>query len=234
MFAGPNGSGKTTVKNGLPPGLFDVYVNPDDIEKTVRDTGTLDLAPFGVTFDPAELLDYFTSSAFLKANQLADAAAVIDCRDGRIDFRGLAMNSYYASVLSDALRRKLLSASMSFSFETVMSAPDKVELLREAQSNGFRTYLYFVATNDPRINVERVRNRVAEGGHGVPEVKIIERYHRSLDLLREAVRHTNRAYFFDTTEEEPWYFAEITDGARIDLKSDEMPEWFKVAVWDRF
>ena len=84
------------------------------------------------------------------------------------------------------------------------------------------------------INVARVKNRVADGGHDVPEVKIVERYARSLGLVREAVRHTNRAYFFDTSEADAKYVAEVTDGQVVDLKSDEMPGWFKAAVWDKF
>jgi len=235
MFAGPNGSGKTTVKNDLlPPGLFTVYVNPDDLEKAIRTDGTLNLDSYGVTFTTDELREWFTSSEFLKANHLAEAASIIECRNRIIDFHGLTMNSYYASVLSDALRRKLLASSISFTFETVMSAPDKVELLREAQASGFRIYLYFVATEDPTVNIARVKNRVATGGHDVPEGKIVARYHRSLELLREAIRHTNRAYFFDTSNEEIWYVAEITGGVDIDLKSEEMPTWFKKAVWDKF
>jgi predicted ABC-type ATPase len=150
-----------------------------------------------------------------------------------IDFGGLAVNSYYASVLADFLRRKAVASSRSFSFETVMSAPDKVDLLRECRARGFRTYLYYVATEDPSINVERVRHRVAEGGHDVPEDKIVARYHRSLGLLREAIRHADRAFLFDTSGDEAWYFAEATGGTRIDLKSDEMPNWFQ-PVWDQF
>jgi len=234
MFAGPNGSGKTTVKNGLPPELFSIYVNPDELEKTIRETGVLALAPFDISFTTDELRDWFTSSDFLRSNHLAEAASVIECHQGVIDFRGLPMNSYYASVLSDSLRRKLLNSSVSFTFETVMSAGDKVDLLRHAQTLGFRTYLYFVATEDPTINVQRVKDRVASGGHDVPVEKVVTRYSRSLALVREAIRHTNRAYFFDTSQEEPWFVAEITDGAQIDLKSDRMPNWFKSAVWDRF
>ncbi len=234
MFAGPNGSGKTTVKNELPSSLFGVYINPDDLEKTIREEGTLSLAPFGVSFTTEELRTWFASSSLLQANNLTDATSVLECRQEAIDFRGLAMNAYYASALSDALRRKLLAGSIPFSFETVMSSPDKIELLRDAQGLGFRTYMYYVATEDPAINIQRVRNRVAEGGHGVPENKIVSRYHRSLALVREAIRYTNRAYFFDTSEEESWYVAEITDGIEIDLKSDEMPNWFKTAVWDKF
>ena len=144
------------------------------------------------------------------------------------------MNSYYAAVLSDFLRRRLLEISHSFSFETVMSSTDKVGLLSAAQKKGFRTYLYYVATENPSINIERVRLRVAEGGHDVPVEKIVSRYSRSLDLLREAIRFTNRAYFFDASGEEPSFFAEITDGLEIETKSDKIPDWFKKSVWDKF
>jgi predicted ABC-type ATPase len=37
------------------------------------------------------------------------------------------------------------------------------------------------------------------GGHPVPEDRIVKRYYRSLDLLMEAIKHTNRAYVFDNS-----------------------------------
>jgi predicted ABC-type ATPase len=174
MFAGPNGSGKTTVKNGLdrPASWFGVYINPDEIERQVRDAGTLSLAQFELTTNTNEVGNWFANSILLQRAQLAGQAGVIEVRSGLIDFRDLEMNSYYASVLADFLRHKLLRASKSFSTETVMSFHDKVDLLRDAQTAGFRTYLYYVATEDPAINIERVKYRVGQGGHNVPEDKI--------------------------------------------------------------
>jgi predicted ABC-type ATPase len=238
MFAGPNGSGKTTVQRDIAQqfgaGFLGVLVNPDDLEASVLHGGQLDLGPFGVSADDREVRETFTSSAFLKQNNLADAAAVLRC-DGRvIDFSGLAMNSYYASVLADFLRRKLLAGSVSFTFETVMSERGKVGLLGEARSLGFRTYLYYIATEDPEINVSRVALRVTQGGHDVPKEKIISRYHRSLSLLREASRQADRAYFFDTSEPKSLFVAEGTGGKRPELRCDVMPNWFKTFVWDTF
>ena len=40
-----------------------------------------------------------------------------------------------------------------------MSHPSKVALLENAQRAGYRTYLYYIATDDPAINVSRVANR---------------------------------------------------------------------------
>lgn len=235
MFAGPNGSGKTTVKNSLqrPPDWFGIYINPDELEETIARTGRISLASFGFKVNATELRSHFASSTLLQRHQLQGAANQIDCHGTVAVFEGFAFNSYHASVLADFLRRKALSEQRSFSFETVMSSSDKIELLRDAQALGYRTYLYYIATEDPEINIQRVRNRVAEGGHDVPKDKVITRYHRSLNLLNEAIRYTNRAYFFDTSEEEALFFAEATDGKSIELKAEEMPYWFQ-SIWDRF
>jgi predicted ABC-type ATPase len=238
MFAGPNGSGKTTVQRNIvqqfPSNFLGVLINPDDLEAMIGKTGRLDLEQFSICATKNEVREAFTSSAFLGQNRLAEAASVLDCDGRTIDFTGLAMNSYYASVLADFLRRKLLAALISFSFETVMSEKGKVDFLRQAQSLGFRNYLYYVATEDPEINVSRVAVRVTQGGHDVPKEKIASRYHRSLELVRDAIRHTDRAYFFDTSQSESVFVAESADGERPVLRCDRIPNWFKIYVWDKF
>ncbi len=147
------------------------------------------------------------------------------------------MNPYLATVAADFIRQKLLERKVSFTFETVMSHPSKVELLAKAQRADYRTYLYFVATDDPQINISRVRNRVKLGGHAVPEDRIVKRYYRSLDLLMEAIHYTDRAYVFDNSgdneDRKHTWLAEITDGSVLDLKSDRNPEWFKRSVLDK-
>ena len=92
---------------------------------------------------------------------------------------------------------------------------------------------YFVATDDPIINISRVRNRVRLGGHPVPDDKVIARYGRSLDLLLEAIRHTNRAYIFDNSGSAQILLAEVSDGKTLTMKTDQMPAWFKTAVWEK-
>ncbi|HEX5222577.1 MAG TPA: hypothetical protein VFZ59_23685 [Verrucomicrobiae bacterium] len=128
-----------------------------------------------------------------------------------------------------------MAAKLSFTLETVKSHPDKITLLEKAQSLGYRTYLYYIATDDPAINISRVRNRVRQGGHRVPEDKIASRYERSLGLLMDAIMHTNRAYIFDnsTQDKDRTWLAEITDGRVLEMKVDLMPAWFKRAVWDK-
>jgi predicted ABC-type ATPase len=146
----------------------------------------------------------------------------------------LSIDSYLSSVLTDFLRHKLLALQQSFTFETVMSSPDKVRLLEKAKKDyGYRTYLYYVATEDPAINIARVHNRVKMGGHGVPESKIVNRYYRSLDLLLEAIKHTDRAYLFDNSGKTRLWVAEITRGTDLEIRSDEVPAWFQKYVLDK-
>ena len=237
MFAGPNGSGKSVLKSYLPVELLGVYLNPDEIEAGIKRSGFLDLGAFGVGSSVGEVLPVFAGSDFLKAQGLEKAARRLRFDGARLEFEGVEANAYFASVVVDFLRRKLVEAKKTFTFETVMSHPGKVALLAEAQRVGYRTYLYYVATDDPEINVSRVRNRVGLGGHPVPEDKIVSRYHRSLALLMEAIRHTNRAYIFDNStdnaDRKHTWLAEITDGSSLELKTDRIPAWFKRAVLDK-
>jgi predicted ABC-type ATPase len=234
MFAGPNGSGKSTIKSVIPSSLLGIYINPDEIEDAIRSQGGFDFQGFNIATSEVEVIGFFTASQLLQNVGLDHAAASLRFSDGRLSFQAVPVNSYFASVIADFLRQKLLEQRVSFTFETVMSSEDKVRLLEKAQRLGYRTYLYYVATGNPIINISRVKSRVNfMGGHDVPEDKIVSRYYRSLGLLRDAVRHTNRAYIFDNSHREHIWLAEITEGKALEIKTDQVPAWFKKALLDK-
>lgn len=233
MFAGPNGSGKSTIKSVLRPELLGVYVNPDEIERDIRRFGFLDLAVYGVETTREEILSFFSASTLLAKADLLDAAHALSFAEQKLSFFAVPVNAYFAAVAADFLRQKLLVQRVTFTFETVMSSRDKVDLLCKAQQLGYRTYLYYVATEDPIINISRVKARVRRGGHSVPEDKIVSRYSASLDLLLDAIRCSNRAYLFDNSNHQQIFVAEITDGRLLEMKTAAMPGWFKWAVWDK-
>jgi predicted ABC-type ATPase len=76
-------------------------------------------------------------------------------------------------------------------------------------------------------------NRVTLGGHGVPEDKIEPRYDRSLSLLLEAIKLTDRAYLFDNSGAEHVLIAEVTEGRKIELKTHDIPGWFIKSVYEK-
>jgi len=107
--------------------------------------------------------------------------------------------SVQAQSIADFERDRCLRQGLSFSFETVMSHPSKVELMIRAHDAGYQVTLFFVATSDPEINVRRVENRVSSGGHDVPHDRIRARYERSLSLLCHAALVADHTVVFDNS-----------------------------------
>jgi predicted ABC-type ATPase len=104
-----------------------------------------------------------------------------------------------AQSIADEERGYCVSNRLSFSFETVMSHPSKIEVLQNAKAKGFEVSLYFVCTESVDLNVARVAQRVELGGHAVPEEKIRERYERALALLPAAAEVANHVVLFDNS-----------------------------------
>lgn len=225
MFAGPNGSGKSTIKDVINKELLGIYINPDDIEKNIKENGYLDFNNFEIEASEKEVLNFFINSTLLKSVNLQNKISDLKYENNKLIFINNDINSYFASVCADFIRKKLLEYKKSFTFETVMSSYDKIELLKLSKSLGYRNYLYYISTSDPSINVSRVNNRVSFKGHDVPKDKIISRYYRSLGFLKEAVKLSDRAYIFDNSSDEKTWICEITDGSNVDFKVDEIPSW---------
>lgn len=104
-----------------------------------------------------------------------------------------------AAKLAEKQREDALSSKEDFCFETVLSTDRNLKLLQRAKADGYFIRCYYVLTADPQINVERVHSRVAAGGHDVPEEKIISRYDRALDLVRELIPLCDVCHIYDNS-----------------------------------
>lgn len=236
MFAGPNGSGKSTIKAKIADINKDwlgVFINPDEIQAEIEHLGFLNFGNFEIKTAKAEVFEFLENSTLLERANLLKEIGKLRFNENKIDFTAVSVNAYFASVLADFIRQKLVVAQRSFSFETVMSSPFKVDFLKETLRAGYRNYLYFIATDDPLINISRVEYRVKTGGHDVPKDKIESRYYRSLDLLIDAVKSTNRAFIFDNSGAESVFIAEIIDAENIEIKTETVPIWFKKYILDK-
>lgn len=137
-------------------------------------------------------------------------------------------DSYLAADLAEFLRQSLLAVGMSFTYETVMSHVNKIKFMAQARLEGYRVYLYYIATEDPDINVSRVDIRIIEKGHGVSKEAIVKRYFKSLQQLKKAVQNSDRAYIWDNSGEDSLLFAEIESGIDVQISVDSklLPAWF--------
>jgi predicted ABC-type ATPase len=139
----------------------------------------------------------------------------------------MAVRTRAAQAEADARRAACLESARSFSFETVMSHPSKLRVMREARDRGFLVRLFFVSLTDPKLNVGRVALRVREGGHDVPTDRIISRYERTMTLLPEAFAIAEQALAFDNSDddlERAMRLIVVKDHARL-LQLPPVPDW---------
>ena len=100
-------------------------------------------------------------------------------------------------------RRELcLEEGRSLAFETVFSTEEKLAFVRRAVSAGYFVRIFFVGTDSPEINAQRIAGRVMEGGHDVPILKIVSRYGKSIANLARTIPIVDRAYVYDNSIEE--------------------------------
>ena len=143
VFAGPNGSVKSTLTALLKPKM--AYVNADDIQ------------------------------------------ASLHCSD------------LEAAVLAEHQREEFLAKRADFCFETVLSTERNLKLLKKAKQFGYFVKCYYVLTHSSAINILRVRSRIADGGHPVPEDKIIARFNRAIALIPKIIAISDIFHMYDNS-----------------------------------
>ena len=78
---------------------------------------------------------------------------------------------------------ELMGAGVDFAFETTLATRRYVYLVKTAQELGYKVTLLFIWLDSPETAIQRVADRVAEGGHNIPENVIERRYHRGISNL---------------------------------------------------
>lgn len=136
--------------------------------------------------------------------------------------------SSVAAKAADVARRALLGLGETFCMETVFSDPvgAKLDFLAEAQSHGYRVVLIFIGLQSAKLSQARVIQRVAEGGHDVPDEKIFERYPRTLHNLARAISFVDEVRIFDNSDADAPYrlIARLERGELLE-RASSVPRW---------
>ena len=113
-----------------------------------------------------------------------------------------------------------INAHQTVGVETVLSTEKYRALVLAAKERDFEIRLIYVLLDSVARNIERVKMRVAKGGHRVPQNKIIERHRRSLDQLPWFLNEADRAWIFDNSGATPKKIGEKERGVvRVDERA---------------
>ena len=136
--------------------------------------------------------------------------------------KNLKCSDLEAAQLAEKQREEHVGQMREFCFETVLSTERNLRLLERAREKGYFIRCYYILTADPIINVWRVKSRVASGGHDVPEDKIIARYDRALNLIKDLVKICDVCHIYDNSGCKPF---RIFKKRKEQIFYDECEDW---------
>ncbi len=91
-----------------------------------------------------------------------------------------------------------------FAFETTLSGTTYLKVIRDLRGQGYDVHILYLWVPSVDLSLSRVRSRVLQGGHDVPEVVIRRRFDRSirnfLGLYRQAA---DTWVLFDNSAQSP-------------------------------
>lgn len=149
---------------------------------------------------------------------------------------GLARNAPERAALRAgrlAVRRRhdLLRQRRSFAVETTISGRGHLSLVEQARRAGWSIGIIYIGLGSPELAIERVRERVMQGGHDVPPEDVRRRYHRSLHNLALIYESADRLIVLDNSSAEaPMRGVLEVNGGRILSPGRRLPKWLGTAL----
>ena len=105
-----------------------------------------------------------------------------------------------AGKMAIQLRNKCFLEEKSFNEETTLTGKTIIKIIDKAKNLDYKIYLYYIGIDNPEIAKERVKNRVARGGHGISFNLIEKRYYESLKNLERIIHQCDFIEIFDNSK----------------------------------
>jgi predicted ABC-type ATPase len=97
----------------------------------------------------------------------------------------------------------LVDARASFMFETTLASLTYARKISAWRQRGYRAALIYLRLPTAEMSIERVRRRVAQGGHDIPKAVIRQRFARSSDYFEKHYKSiVDEWYVWDSLEGE--------------------------------
>lgn len=127
-----------------------------------------------------------------------------------------------------------------FAFETTLGGRTIAGLLLKAANVGLPVRIWYVGLDSVERHLERIRARVARGGHPIPADRIHERYDASRENLVRLLPHLTELKVYDNSRErdpvegvapEPLLVLHLKEGRALDMcPMPDVPEWARPIV----
>jgi predicted ABC-type ATPase len=171
-------------------------------------------------------------STFTRATQEALQVPIID---PDLEARKLRPDNPEAAAIDGGRQaikraRAYLGNNESFAVETTLSGNTYLRMMAEAKQKGWQVNLLYVGVDNVQTSIERVAQRVAAGGHNVPEADIRRRYARSLANLPVALQQADSTSIFDNSTREGYRKVLTIENGRVTEQASELPEWLKASL----
>ena len=105
-----------------------------------------------------------------------------------------------AGKIAIQLRNKCFLEEKSFNEETTLTGKTILKIINKAKDLGYKIHLYYIGIDNPEIAKERVKNRIARGGHGISSNLIEKRYYESLQNLEKIIYQCDSIEIYDNSK----------------------------------
>ncbi|MCL2216864.1 MAG: ATPase [Defluviitaleaceae bacterium] len=95
--------------------------------------------------------------------------------------------------------KSCLQERIDFHQETTLSGQTVLHTAKEAKAMGYTVHLWYIFVSDVEIAKQRVRARVASGGHGISDEIIERRSITSLKTLKVFIPLCDEVWLYDNT-----------------------------------
>ncbi len=133
-------------------------------------------------------------------------------------------NIIHAGRIAMDLISSYISTGVSFHIETTLPGAAIIKQIKSAKSNNFKVVLYFVGVDDIQVAINRVHQRMANGGHGIGDKFILKRFAQLTNNLRAILPLCDDAILFDNTSKFR-QIAVLENKQLVDCDKD-LPYWF--------
>jgi predicted ABC-type ATPase len=92
----------------------------------------------------------------------------------------------------------------SFAFETTLSGRTYLQMIRDWRKQGYQIKLFYLSLANPEEALVRIKSRVAQGGHNIPDNIVCRRFTSSLHNFKTIYRFEVDAwYWYDNSGDKP-------------------------------